>query len=97
MIVTVVSKAFQVLSDGDKRAVYDRSGDDPDSRGGGMSSARSSAGSAFSNGSFAREGEISPEDLFNMFFGGNMGGMNGNGFGGPGTSSCIILRYIQSY
>ncbi|VDC03478.1 unnamed protein product [Peniophora sp. CBMAI 1063] len=86
----MVSKAFQVLSDGDKRAIYNRSGDDPDSRGGGMSSARSSAGSAFSNGSFARgggfEGEISPEDLFNMFFGGGMGNMNGGGFAaGPGV------------
>ena len=54
-----------------------------------MSSARSSAGSAFSNGSFARgngfESEISPEDLFNMFFGGGMNGGGGGGFGGmPG-------------
>ncbi|KZV61132.1 DnaJ-domain-containing protein [Peniophora sp. CONT] len=85
----MVSKAFQVLSDGDKRAVYDRSGGDPDQRGG-MSSARSSAGSAFSNGSFARgngfESEISPEDLFNMFFGGGMNGGGGGGFaGGPGV------------
>ena len=90
----MVSKAFQVLSDGDKRAVYDRSGDDPDSRGG-MSSARSAAGSAFSNGSFARgggfESEISPEELFNMFFGGGMNGMNGGGFAaGPGTIARVI-------
>jgi len=72
--------------DADKRAAFDRHGSDPESRFSGMSSRASSAsfsnGSAFGGGGF--EGEVSPEDLFNMFFGGGMGG--GNAFGGaPGA------------
>ena len=43
-------------------------------------SGASFATSPFSNGGF--EGELSPEDLFNMFFGG--GGLGGAQFGGPG-------------
>ncbi|KAJ3511116.1 hypothetical protein NLJ89_g4283 [Agrocybe chaxingu] len=77
----LVSKAFQVLSDPQKRAVYD-SGSDPESRFSGMSSSPFSANS-FGNG--ARfDGELSPEDLFNMFFGG--GGSGGTPFG-PGFAA----------
>lgn len=78
----MVSKAFQVLSDPQKRTIFDQHGSDPDSRFSGMQST-SFAG----NGGPSPFGEeLSPEDLFNMFFGGagpagfgNMGG----GFGGP--------------
>ncbi|KAF8202277.1 hypothetical protein BJ912DRAFT_944324 [Pholiota molesta] len=68
----LVSKAFQVLSDPQKRATFD-SGTDPEDRYGG--------GARF-------DGELSPEDLFNMFFGGGGGGGFGPGFatsfgGGP--------------
>jgi DnaJ family protein B protein 12 len=70
----MVSKAFQVLSDSQKRAIYDRSGGDPESRFGGMSSSGPSSGFATSSfGSTGFEGELSPEDLFNMFFGGGPG------------------------
>ncbi|KIM44706.1 hypothetical protein M413DRAFT_442662 [Hebeloma cylindrosporum] len=69
----LVSKAFQVLSDPQKRAVYD-SGTDPEDRYGGMSS-------RFSGGNGRSDGELSPEDLFNMFFGGG-----GNAFG-PGFAT----------
>lgn len=70
-----VGLAYATLSDGQKRRIYDVSGDeDPDSRGGGMR-----RGGAHFNGQ-----EVSPEDIFNMFFGGGMpGGMHaggGNGF-----------------
>ncbi|TFK53426.1 DnaJ-domain-containing protein [Heliocybe sulcata] len=77
----MVSKAFQVLSDAQKRAAFDSHGSDPESRFSGMSSARASPGFATSpfGGGGGFDGEISPEDLFNMFFGGGGGG----GFGGP--------------
>jgi len=79
----MISKAFQVLSDPQKRAVFDQHGSDPDSRFSGMQS------TSFANGGgpspFGEE--LSPEDLFNMFFGGGgpagFGGMGGGGFGGP--------------
>jgi len=74
----VVSRAFQILSDEEKKAKYDRFGGDPDNRFG--PSGAPSAASPFSG--FARspgargpmfDDEISPEELFNRFFGG--GGM----------------------
>ncbi|KAF8916345.1 hypothetical protein CPB85DRAFT_1290959 [Mucidula mucida] len=75
----MVSKAFQVLSDPQKRAIYDQSGSDPEDRSGGM---RSPSGFSSSRGGGGFEGEMSPEDLFNMFFGGAGPGFAGNGFGG---------------
>lgn len=81
----VVSTAFQILSDPDKRAHYDRYGSDPDDRRSGFASQNAGFGDA---GPMFRGGgpEMSPEDLFNMFFGGG-GGMNMGmgGFGGPGV------------
>jgi len=78
----MVSKAFQILSDPQKRAAYDRSGGDPEDRFGGGSQA--DFGSFFGPGggrtAATFDGEISPEELFNMFFGG------GGGFAGPGTA-----------
>ncbi|KAJ1857603.1 Chaperone protein dnaJ [Coemansia sp. RSA 1822] len=76
----LVAHAFTVLSDKDKRAHYDRFG--AESRGGGPSySAQQQQHAAF-NGMFGNsryrtaEDEISPEDLFNMFFGGDFGQFN---------------------
>lgn len=63
--------------------MYDRSGFDPEDRAGNMSSRSSGfSSSPFGNGSF--DGELSPEDLFNMFFG---GGGGGGGFGPGFTTS----------
>uniref|UniRef100_A0A7S1BJR3 J domain-containing protein n=2 Tax=Corethron hystrix TaxID=216773 RepID=A0A7S1BJR3_9STRA len=71
-----VGLAYATLSDGNKRAVYDRTGEeDPDNRGGGM-------GRTHFN-----QQEVSPEEIFKMFFGGGVGPMGGMGGGvhmGPG-------------
>jgi len=82
-----VSRAFQILSDPDKKSKYDKFGGDPESRFSGASA--SSGASPFSGFASQRaprggggsmfEEEISPEELFRQFFG---GGMGGGGFGG---------------
>ena len=72
--------------DSQKRAIYDRSGSDPESRYSGMpSSSQGSTVNPFAGASF--DGELSPEDLFNMFFGAGGGGPFGPGFGGGGGPS----------
>jgi DnaJ domain len=82
-----VGLAYATLSDPQKRSIYDRYGEeDPDNRGGG----------GHGGVHFRRGQEVSPEELFNMFFGGGMpmggGGIPGfhvyssgfaGGFGGP--------------
>ncbi|KAG9128532.1 hypothetical protein FRC07_003421 [Ceratobasidium sp. 392] len=82
----LVSKAFTILSDPQKRAVYDQVGGDPEQRGGGGGRSPGSGMGGMHmrpgyNHMFFEE-EINPEDVFNMFFGG--GGFGGGGFGGPG-------------
>ncbi|KDN43187.1 DnaJ-domain-containing protein [Tilletiaria anomala UBC 951] len=89
----LVSKAFTILSDPDKRGAYDRFGGDPEQRFAASSS--NAAGAAGGPGMRFRGGpgmfaeEVDPQDLFNMFFGGGMGSGFGPGgatfsFGGPG-------------
>ncbi|KAI9293040.1 DnaJ-domain-containing protein [Neoconidiobolus thromboides FSU 785] len=55
----LVSKAFSVLSDPDKKSAYDRYGGDPEQR---------NSGPQYNPG-FRYQEEVSPEELFNMFFG----------------------------
>jgi DnaJ family protein B protein 12 len=85
-----VGLAYATLSDPQKKTIYDRYGDeDPDNRGGGMRHRGPGGGVHFRPGQ-----EVSPEEIFNMFFGGGMGGMHGmhrgpggmhfyTNFGGP--------------
>lgn len=92
----MVSRAFGVLGDPDKKTKYDRFGGDPDSRFGGAAPQQSSPFSGFASrggqraasggqpGGSMWEEEISPEEMFNRFFGGGMGGGFGP-FGGGGA------------
>lgn len=89
LTAVVVSRAFQVLSDADKKLRYDKFGGDPDSRFSPGASGPSGASSPFAGGfggGFPRSSgpggpsfdeEISPEELFNRFFNGGFGGMGG--------------------
>ncbi|KAG0196100.1 hypothetical protein BGX28_000136 [Mortierella sp. GBA30] len=85
----IVSKAFTVLSDPQKRAIFDQHGPE-DGRSTGVNYDRASpTGHGFSGGMHGMNGfgeEISPEELFNMFFGGgNFGGsFHSATFAGPG-------------
>ncbi|KAI0911740.1 DUF1977-domain-containing protein [Ustulina deusta] len=88
----MVSKAFSVLGDKEKRERFDRFGTDPESR---FESARAQAQNPFGGfggraaggggpgAGFGRGGmfddEISPEEMFARFFGGGFGGPFGGG------------------
>ena len=82
----MVSRAFQILSDPDKKSRFDQFGGDPDNRFSSSGAAGGGAGGSSPFAGFARsqsgrnpmfDAEISPEELFNQFFGGGGGG------GGP--------------
>lgn len=89
----IINKAWEVLSDPEKKRIFDQTGVDPDSRG----AAAASGFSGFSNNNgnpFARaqgsqtqfNGAPFDDDIFNLFFGGGRGGAqtfsfgSGNGF-----------------
>ncbi len=102
----MVSRAFGVLGDAEKRAKYDRYGGDPDSRFGGGAPSQSPFGGFGGRspaGGAARAGpgwddDISPEEMFNRFFGG--GGGMGGGFGTFGTfgsGSGSAFRFGSSF
>lgn len=87
----VLNKAWEILSDPQKKAIFDQTGTDPTSRfsaasAGGAGGAGSGFGSGASHFSSGRTGFASAnghpfeDDLFNMFFGGGGGG--GSAFGG---------------
>ncbi|KAG0213660.1 hypothetical protein BGX28_003813 [Mortierella sp. GBA30] len=93
----IVSKAFTVLSDPQKRAVFDQHGPDE-----GRSSsvnydrARPTAQHyGYAGGGFGEE--ISPEELFNMFFGGSSFGssFHSTTFAGPGFGTRSRAQQTQ--
>lgn len=80
-----ITNAHDVLSDKQKRNIYDQVGHEQAEQtmnqagaGGGFGGMRGFQGGAFRGGGV----EMTPEDLFNMFFTGGLGGMHGGGFGG---------------
>ncbi|ORX92018.1 DnaJ-domain-containing protein [Basidiobolus meristosporus CBS 931.73] len=83
----LISKAFSILSDSDKKEQYDRFGSDPDSRSSGMN------GFAGNARGFQFEDEINPEQLFNMFFG-DFGGFQAATF--AGRDGVRYRRYYQA-
>ena len=91
--LSVISRAFQVLSDPDKRALFDQHGEDPDSRTPGMASPFAGM-RTYGGGGGMRGDELTPDDLFNMFFGG--GGFSGGGFnaGSISLETCTQNRTI---
>ncbi|MCJ1357529.1 MAG: hypothetical protein MMC33_007525 [Icmadophila ericetorum] len=85
----MVSRAFQILSDPEKKSKYDKFGGDPDNRFGPGAASASSSFSGFASPRGGGRGpmyedEISPEELFNRFFGGGMGAGGFGPFGGGG-------------
>lgn len=95
-LILVVSRAFQILSDSEKKSKYDKFGGDPDNRFSPGASSSSSPFSGFSGFPQGRGGgpmfdeEISPEELFNRFFG-------GGGFGPFGNKSYLISVPLWEY
>lgn len=86
----MVSRAFGILGDKEKKEKFDRFGGDPDSRFqaaqaqnpfSGFGGARAPQGFGGGGGRQWEE-ELSPEEMFARFFGGG-GGFGGGGFGGP--------------
>lgn len=84
----MVSRAFSVLGDKEKRERYDKFGGDPDSRFSQAQAqnpfagfaARQAGGGRGPMGGGMWEDELSPEEMFQRFFGG--GGFGGGGGGG---------------
>ncbi|KAM5385289.1 hypothetical protein ACJZ2D_001250 [Fusarium nematophilum] len=92
----MVSRAFGILGDKEKREKFDRSGTDPDSR-----FASAQANNPFFNqraGGMGRGGpmfddDLTPEEMFARFFGGGGGGFGGGPFGAFDTGPQFVFNF----
>ncbi|EEY19703.1 HLJ1 [Verticillium alfalfae VaMs.102] len=101
----MVSRAFGVLGDKEKRERFDRSGVDPDSRFGQAQAQNPFSGFASRGGGGAPGGggfgggfqgeEMTPEEMFQRFFGGGggFGGFGGGPFGGFDTGPQFAFNF----
>ncbi|KJZ74407.1 hypothetical protein HIM_06217 [Hirsutella minnesotensis 3608] len=95
----MVSRAFGILGDKEKREKFDRFGTDPDSRFAsaqaqnpfsGFASRQASGGMGGGRGGMWEE-ELSPEEMFARFFGG--GGFGGGPFGAFDTGPQFVFNF----
>ncbi|KAJ2627517.1 Chaperone protein dnaJ, partial [Coemansia sp. RSA 1694] len=91
----LVAHAFTILSDPDKRAHYDRYGVADKSSDYATTSSSSHHQQQYSRHRRA-EDEISPEDLFNMFFGGGSGNAGGGRFGVQFGPNVRFAQHFQA-
>lgn len=101
----MVSRAFGILGDKEKREKFDRFGTDPDSR---FASAQAQnpfsgfasrqGGGGGGGGGMWGEEELTPEEMFARFFGGGGGGgFGGGGFGGENDAAFFVMRMVLTY
>ncbi|KAK5992021.1 DnaJ-like protein [Cladobotryum mycophilum] len=100
----MVSRAFGILGDKEKREKFDKFGTDPDSRFANAQAqnpfsgfaSRQGGGGMGGGGGGMWEDELSPEELFARFFGGGGGGGpfgGGGGFGGFDTGPQFVFNF----
>ncbi|TDZ27876.1 putative J domain-containing protein [Colletotrichum spinosum] len=97
----MVSRAFGVLGDKEKREKFDRFGTDPDSRFGQAQASnpfegfgrRQAAGGGGGGRGFGGGEEMTPEEMFQRFFGGGGGGFGGGPFGGFDTGPQFVFNF----
>ncbi|KAF4471683.1 hypothetical protein FALBO_1418 [Fusarium albosuccineum] len=93
----MVSRAFGILGDKEKREKFDRFGTDPDSR---FESARAQnpffsqrAGGGMNRGGAMFDDDLTPEEMFARFFGGGGGGFGGGPFGAFDAGPQFVFNF----
>jgi molecular chaperone DnaJ len=81
------AEAYEVLSNSDKRAQYDRFGHTANGRGG-----HSGSGGMNMDDIFSQFGDVFGDDIFGSFFGGRRGGGNSRSHGARGSNLRIKIK-----